>query len=491
MRRLTLAPFNKAKSEKTARHEQLQAGHHLFRQVRLRMTMWYGVVLAIALLLFGVALYFSVQQSLLQPILSEMKDQANAVQHQWITQNTASCLLPDGNRNNFNGNVRSGAPPPGGFPPEGNRFRAPFYLACYDATGSLINSNQRTSDLNSFTNNSAYFNSSLAQKALAQWRQNGQAEATDSIDGGAQTGQIYFYALVVPAAGGQGAMGVIQVSRNVEDLQSALQVLRDLLLILGLVTLVVASAGGLFLAGRALIPTRQAFARQQAFIADASHELRTPLTLLKADAELLMRGSDRLEQDDAELLEDMMSEADQLNNIANNLLELARLDAGKLHLEQDVVELSSMGSSTMRRIKALAIEKKLELQEQIKGKVLVIGDPQLLEQVILILLDNAVKYTPAGGVITLSTGSDAKHAWLQVDDTGVGVAPEHLAHLGERFYRVDKARSREQGGTGLGLALARSIAEQHKGFLDIISTPGEGTSVRLVLPVTRPASGNR
>lgn len=469
----------KNKTTKSLRAENSQAGKHLFRQVRVRMTLWYGGVLTIALLLFGVALFFSVQQNLLQPVLSEMKAQTTQVEQQWLRQTPQSCpLISTGNTPDRPFSV----PEP---PPDGNRFRAPFYFACYDSTGVILSLDPRTTGTGSLSNPDKYLNSALALKALSIWKQNGQTEVTDTVDGGQNVGQIYRYASVVTDISGQKVLGVVQVGRAVEDLQSALQVLRDLLLVLGFITLLVATAGGLFLAGRALQPTRQAFTRQQVFIADASHELRTPLTLLKADAELLLRGSETLDPDDAELVVDIMTEAEHLNNIANNLLQLARLDAGKQHLEQDVVDLSEIGAGVLKRVKTYATEKRLELKVNTSAPVLVIGDKQLLEQAILILLDNAVKYTPEGGTITLRTDSDAKWAWLEVVDTGIGIPPEHLAHLGERFYRVDKARSREEGGTGLGLALAKSIAGLHKGRLHIESELNGGTTAKIIMAVVR------
>ncbi|MEI7554476.1 ATP-binding protein [Candidatus Chlorohelix sp.] len=444
------------------------------------MTLWYGGVLAIALLFFGLALYFTAQQNLLQPILAEMKAQTALLEQQWLRQPQQICPLVSTTNNPIKPLLE---PPPGE-----SRFRAPFYFACYDNTGILLSLNSRATGTELLSNPDIYLSSSLALKALSEWKQNGQREVTDTVDGGQSIGQIYRYAKVVTDISGQKVLGVVQVGRTVEDLQSALQVWRDLLLVLGFITLLVATAGGLFLAGRALQPTRQAFTRQQVFIADASHELRTPLTLLKADAELLLRGSETLDPDDAELVMDIMTEAEHLNNIANNLLQLARLDAGKQHLEQDVVDLSEIGSGVVKRVKAFATEKRLELKVNVSAPVLVIGDKQLLEQAILILLDNAVKYTPEGGAITLRTGSDAKWAWLEVVDTGIGIPPEHLAHLGERFYRVDKARSREEGGTGLGLALAKSIAGLHKGRLQIESEPNGGTIAKIILAVVRERS---
>ncbi len=243
-----------------------------------------------------------------------------------------------------------------------------------------------------------------------------------------------------------------------------------------------ATLGGLWLAGRALTPARLAFNRQQSFIADAAHELRTPLTLMRTNAEVLLRGRAHMDDDEALMLEDIVTEAGHLSGLATNLLTLARLDAGAAQIERDVVDLSAMASRLAHRVHRLAQEKQISLHLQTREPVLVIGDALLLEQAALILIDNAIKYNRPGGTIILRTSQAQGQALLEVRDTGIGIAPEHLAHLGERFYRVDKARSREAGGAGLGLSIARNIAADHQGTITFASTPGQGTTALLALP---------
>jgi signal transduction histidine kinase len=240
--------------------------------------------------------------------------------------------------------------------------------------------------------------------------------------------------------------------------------------------------GGLFLANRALEPARQAWTNQQRFIADASHELRTPLTLLRADAEVLLRGRDRLDED-AALLEDIVLEANRMARLSNNLLTLARLDNTNLHREHEVVNLVELAQKGAKRVQALAEQNGITLKVADTGTPYVIGDPLLLEQALLVLLDNALKYSYYGGQVLVCARPQDEQALLEVKDNGVGIDAEHLPHLGERFYRVDKARSREAGGTGLGLSIARSIAITHDGSLSFSSAPGQGTTVTLALPL--------
>jgi len=211
--------------------------------------------------------------------------------------------------------------------------------------------------------------------------------------------------------------------------------------------------------------------------------LRTPLTLLRADAEVLLRSREQLAAEDAALLEDIVAEANHMGTLASNLLTLARLDKSSSHQEHEVVDLEDVAHAGARRIQALAEQREISVQVESNETALVIGDPTLLEQAVLALLDNAIKYNRHGGHVTVRTAAKQGQAFLEVSDTGIGIAAEDLPHLGERFYRVDKARSREAGGTGLGLSIVRSIAVAHGGTLSVTSTPDQGTTATLTLPL--------
>jgi signal transduction histidine kinase len=298
-------------------------------------------------------------------------------------------------------------------------------------------------------------------------------------------GHIYRYAQAVPNPNGNGYIGVVVVGEPIQTQQDALSLILILLLSIGGLTLLGAGLGGLFLANRALEPARLAWKNQQRFIGDAAHELRTPLTLLRADAEVLLRSREHLEPEDAELLEDIVTETDRMSTLATNMLTLARLDNNSTHRELEVVNLTDVALANVRRVQAMADQTGISLQLETHDSVLVIGDPILLEQAVLVLLDNAIKYNRPGGRVTISAEVKDTNAVLKVSDTGIGIAAEHMPHLGERFYRVDKARSREAGGSGLGLSIARSIAEAHGGSLTLSSVPDQGTTVTIKLPVAR------
>jgi signal transduction histidine kinase len=287
-------------------------------------------------------------------------------------------------------------------------------------------------------------------------------------------------------------VGVVVIGEPIQTQENALSLLLFLLVSVGGLSLLGAGLGGLFLANRALSPARLAWANQQRFIADASHELRTPLTLLRADAEVLLRSRAGMAAEDAPLLEDIVAEAKHMADLSNNLLTLARLDSRFSHQEHEVVRVASLAEAGARRVQALAGQTKISIEVDTDERAVVIGDPALLEQAVLALLDNAIKYNRAGGRVMVRTAVKDEQALLEVEDTGIGIASEHLSHLGERFYRVDKARSREAGGTGLGLSIVRGIARAHGGTLRLTSIPDQGTTVTLTLPLAhRTASARR
>jgi signal transduction histidine kinase len=436
-----------------------EAGAAMFQGLRIRLTLWYCGVLGVALVLFGVALYFGTQYFLLSPIASDAARHALVHQNEWYTNSAAQACPALAQQGQF------GSPP-------GQGFQQPEQVACFDQNGNLL----AGQDTTSFP--SVFLDKSLVKTAL----QTGQP-AYDIVDAGGTTGQIYRYALVVPNQTGKGTAGVVLIGESVQPQEAALSLLLKLLLGIGGVALLGAGVGGLFLANRALDPARQAWTNQQRFIADASHELRTPLTLLRADAEVLLRGRERLDVEDAALLEDIVVEANRMARLSNNLLTLARLDNTSLHREHEVVNLVELAQRGARRVQALAEQSGITLQVEDIGTPYVIGDPLLLEQALLVLLHNAMKYSYSGGHVIVRAKTRNEQALLEVSDNGVGIDAEHLPHLGERFYRVDKARSREAGGTGLGLSIARQIAITHGGSLSFASAPGQGTTVTLALPL--------
>ena len=215
----------------------------------------------------------------------------------------------------------------------------------------------------------------------------------------------------------------------------------------------------------------KAFESQKHFIADASHELRTPLTVIQGNLDLLKRQSS--EEDRQESLRAIEAESKRMTKITSDLLLLAEVEAGQITKNEDV-SLKSILTEEFKRVQLRSEKRRVNLGrlEDISIK----GDPHKLSQVVGNLVDNAIKYTPEGGAITLSLFRDGDWARLEVTDTGIGIAPENIPHIFDRFYRADKARSRSTGGTGLGLAIVKGIVEQHGGKVTVTSELGRGST---------------
>ena len=434
----------------------------LFQGLRIRLTLWYCLVLCAALVIFSVILYLGARYFLITPI----EDMTSEHAHDHVY--TLLAGAPDRACSTFGSPVRFGSPSPD------HQGGAVFEMvACYDQNGMLVVTNETPLLPPAFLSNS------LAKKALQTgWE-------ADTVNTGGQIGRVYRVAQAVQNPNGKGYIGVVMVGNSIQVQQNALDLILILLLSIGGLTLLGAGLGGLFLANRALEPARLAWRNQQRFIGDAAHELRTPLTLLRADSEVLLRSRENLAPEDAELLEDIVTETERMSTLASNMLTLARLDNHTTHREHEVINLTDLALGDVRRVQALADQLGISLQVESHDGALIIGDQVLLEQAVLILLDNAIKYNHPNGRVTISTEVKDKDAILNVSDTGIGIAAEHLPHLGERFYRVDKARSREAGGSGLGLSIAKGIAEAHGGTLTLSSVPDQGTTVTLKLPLAQ------
>lgn len=327
----------------------------------------------------------------------------------------------------------------------------------------------------------------------------------------------------IPTAdGGLIVQAVLPLGRYVEELRD----LRRLMLAMGPLVLLVAVAGGYWLAWKSLRPVdqmahtaaqisahdlserldvvnphdelghlaqtfnrllarlEQAFDDLRQFTADAAHEFRTPLAVIRSSAELALRNPRRPEyyQD---CLQGIAEETERLTALSDQLLLLAREDAGLADESPQRVNMTVLVEDLASDLCPLAEERSLTIRCDLRPSVIVDGDAQRLRRVVLNLLDNALKFTPAGGSISLALTRRGDWAVMTVTDTGVGIEPDDLPHLFERFYRVDPSRNRETGGAGLGLAICRAIVTRHGGTLGITSTVGRGTTVQIELPLTQ------
>jgi heavy metal sensor kinase len=223
-----------------------------------------------------------------------------------------------------------------------------------------------------------------------------------------------------------------------------------------------------------------AFGRERRFISDASHELKTPLTVINANAQMLERWGDRDDQVRRDALEAIRNESAQMARVINSMLMLAKTDTGT-GLAVEPLSLRAVVTDVANSLQPRAAEKGLTLEAHCDGDAYVLGEPGLIRQLVVNLTENAIKFTQSGGV-TISTSAHNGHAQVDIADTGEGIEAESLPHIFERFYRADPAHSRAVEGTGLGLAVVRSIVRAHGGDIAVKSTVGSGTTVSVTLP---------
>ncbi|MCC6178562.1 MAG: HAMP domain-containing histidine kinase [Chloroflexi bacterium] len=281
---------------------------------------------------------------------------------------------------------------------------------------------------------------------------------------------------------------VLIVGQSLAQERAALSTLLLILVAGGGAGLALSFAGAWFLAGRALVPIEQAFRRQQEFVADASHELRTPLTVLRSATDLLAQHRDEPLAANGELFEDIRLEIARLERLTGDLLTLARSDRDDLVLAVAPFDAATVAADLVRRLRPLAAERGVTLDPHTYDPPPIVeADPDRFQQILLILLDNAIRHSPIGGRVDVTIRQQGGDVLVEVADTGSGIAPEQLPRVFDRFYRADPSRTRAAGGTGLGLAIAKTLVEAHGGTLSLTSTVGVGTRATVRLPAGPPA----
>ena len=229
---------------------------------------------------------------------------------------------------------------------------------------------------------------------------------------------------------------------------------------------------------------------QAEFVSQLSHELRTPLTNIRSYAETIRDAGDELPRElENSFLDIVINESDRMTHIVQDLLTLSRLDSGRSEMNMARFDFGAAIDSVLRSIELEARRHGHELTHDYHDLPMIMGDRGRIEQVMLNVLGNAVKYTPDGGHIRVTAGTVGERVWMEVADDGIGIPKADRSRIFERFYRVDKARSRESGGTGLGLSIATEIVQRHNGTLSLVDREGPGTTVRLELPIRQSEVG--
>ncbi|WP_338707320.1 HAMP domain-containing sensor histidine kinase [Paenibacillus amylolyticus] len=246
--------------------------------------------------------------------------------------------------------------------------------------------------------------------------------------------------------------------------------------VVGLVMLIVIYFLSRYFANRSIAPVREAFEKQKQFIGDASHELKTPLAIINTNADVLLANQEDTIANQAKWLHYIKSETERMTGLTNDLLYLTQMDDSRSTMIHAKFNMSDAVESIILPMEAVIFEKNISLDYNIEPNLTVHGNSEQIKQVILILLDNAVKYSGPKGAVNVTLQKQNNDVMLAVSNTGEGIAPEHLDRIFDRFYRTDSSRARKHGGHGLGLAIARSIVDQHKGELYARSVVGEGAT---------------
>ncbi|MEX2105216.1 MAG: ATP-binding protein [Bacilli bacterium] len=241
-----------------------------------------------------------------------------------------------------------------------------------------------------------------------------------------------------------------------------------------------------FMSKRAMIPIIEAFKRQREFVADASHELRTPLSVMLSSIDALeLENSTEADNFSIRLISNMKNEVKRMTKLVSDLLTLARTDSEVSELQQETIDFLPHVKNIMDSVKPLAVAKEIDIHLKSPESLVIHADTEKLTQLLFILLDNAIKYTPEKGEvhIYLSIESDDHRLFtIKIQDTGIGINQEDYDRIFERFYRAEKSRSRQMGGHGLGLSIAKWIVESHKGTIHVSSTPGQGSTFTVKIP---------
>jgi len=461
------------------------------RSIRFRLTAWYTLVLALALLGFAVFSSFAVSWLLFHVVDEELEDRAEGV-HKFLREQTASLSVEE-IRDEFKEHSVLG---PGG----------DLFQVC-DAKGVWL-----------------YRSASLEDADVPIEKPDQLPPAGIGVSRRVKQTSVRFLSRPVAVSG---KTYTVQVGALTGDIEEGLVRFRQALVVLVPLVLGIAALGGWWMSHRALAPVDaiataarsigerslsqrlplpgtndeldrlsltlnqmleridSGFQRVTQFTADASHELRTPVALMRTTAELALR-KQRRDADYRQALQEILDESERTTGLIENLLTLARADAGKAPIERQPVDTAALLLEVSEQASKLAAQKGVSFEpEPSEAGATVLGDAAALRRLLLILLDNAVKYTPAGGSVSLRAIPTESRLVIEVRDSGAGIAEADLPHIFERFYRADKSRSRDSGGAGLGLSLAKWIVEAHRGEIAVQSQDGRGSLFRVALPLER------
>lgn len=279
--------------------------------------------------------------------------------------------------------------------------------------------------------------------------------------------------------------GYVRVSESIEEIEEELDILLWGFEWGGLLALTLTGIGGWWLTKQSLKPVEQSYQQLQQFTADASHELRSPLTVIKSSLEVIQSHPERIHPSDIKKISAIASASQQMSRLVEDLLLLTRSDKTSPNTDLQLVKIpiEEMLEDILYVLESQAEEKQISIQFEPSPNIFTKAEPLSLKRLFYNLIENAIQYTPSGGIITVSMFNLERWVTISIQDTGIGIAPQDLKFIFDRFWRADKARNYRQGGTGLGLSIAQAIAHQHGGEINVTSELGKGTCFRVRLPI--------
>ena len=438
----------------------------MFRGVALRLTLFNATVIVLILVAAGTAIYFTVAFMVTEGMDSDLLDAGQTVAQtvefaSVFGVNTSVADLPNDDDEDDDHESEHKQTPRGG---------VSFPMAMYGADGRILYSG---------------LTGELAEHALPA-AGTGVNEALTSgrdlrsVGSGDDSARV----MSLPVVASNQTVGVVQIFASEKGLHDLLSALRLGILGVSIGGIIVAVVGGYFLSNQALSPVRSAFRNQQQFISNASHQLRTPVTVIRADAELLERTLKDLSDDDRQILQDLVHESDFLSRIVQQLLSVARLQESADTRNLEPIDLSELVRESVEAIAPVADAQNVRISVgELAQSAIVSADIPQLRFALMGLLDNAVKYNRAEGLVTATTSANGRWIEITIEDTGPGIAPGEQDRVFERFHRGSDARDRGIEGSGLGLPVARQVARSMGGEVTLQSRHGKGTTVVVRLPM--------
>ncbi|MBV9481887.1 MAG: HAMP domain-containing protein [Acidobacteria bacterium] len=462
--------------------------------MRFRLTAWYAVLLAGALVLLGFSVYIGLEHYLSGSALRTLAEQSHSIGSEllvnlpekgphWLAEEIEEAYAPEANGNFIRVSRSDGTPVYVSGQPKDNSFDPLLVPVFWSPSTAESSKKVRIPGGVLLVESLAFINPDGSRYIV----ENGTsyADIQKVLNGLLRLVALYLpFVVSLAGLGGYWLMRrslrpVDEITRRAEGITSSNLSERLPVIKTGdeLERLSIAL-------NRMIARLEDAFQHIHRFSADASHELRTPLTILQLELEEIAQHRE-LPPATADQIGSALEETQRLSRIIENLMAIARLDAGEVKMDKVLLNLGDLATSTAEQMKLLAEEKSLNLNCRIYSSVRVLGDHSRLKQVIVNLIDNAIKYTPEGGAIEVTVRSSDGKGVLEVNDNGLGISPEVMPHVFERFYRADKARSRDSGGAGLGLAIVKAICSAHGAEVQVASQEGEGSRFRVELPLAQ------